>query len=47
MSEVLHALEHAIGLCGEKHLSFFAAVTEWPNVSFVLNYIKTITNGRV
>jgi hypothetical protein len=40
MHEVLHTLEHALGLCGERHLSLIALVSEWPTLSYAITYIK-------
>lgn len=42
MSELVHILEHGIGLCGEKHLSLLVAATEWPQLAHFINYLKTI-----
>jgi hypothetical protein len=41
MSEILHIIEHTLGLCGEKHLSVLAIV-EWPNFNIIFTYIKTL-----
>lgn len=35
----MHELLHVLGLCGEKHLSLLA-ITEWPNLGLIFNYIK-------
>jgi hypothetical protein len=40
MHELIHVVEHALGLCGEKHLSLIALISEWPSVSYLINYIK-------
>jgi hypothetical protein len=40
MSELLHTLEHALGLCGEKHLSILSALVEYPSLQAIFNYIK-------
>ena len=40
MHELLHTLEHALGLCGERHLSLIALVSEWPSISYAIQYIK-------
>jgi hypothetical protein len=42
MSELLHTLEHTLGLCGEKHLSVLSALVEYPNVYAIFNYIKAL-----
>jgi hypothetical protein len=42
MNEILHTIEHALGLCGERHISIAAIVSEWHNFSPIFNYIKTI-----
>ena len=42
MHEILHIIEHALGLCGEKHPSIIYFLSEWYNFSPVLNYIKTL-----
>jgi hypothetical protein len=36
---MIHLIEHTLGLCGEKHLSL-VAITEWPNLGLIFNYIK-------
>ena len=42
MHEILHIIEHTLGLCGEKHPSIIYLLSEWYNFSPVLNYIKTL-----
>jgi len=42
MHELIHIVEHTLGICGEKHLSILAVMTEWPNFSPILSYIKTL-----
>ena len=42
MHEIFHILEHALGLCGDKHPSIIAIISEWHNFSPIFNYIKTI-----
>ena len=42
MHEILHILEHTLGLCGERHISIVAIISEWHNFSPIFNYIKTI-----
>jgi hypothetical protein len=42
MHEIMHILEHALGLCGEKHASIIVVLSEWHNFSPIFNYIKTI-----
>jgi hypothetical protein len=42
MHELLHVLEHALGLCGEKHFSFLVFFLDNPNLGVIFNYIKTI-----
>jgi len=41
MHELLHTVEHALGLCGEKHLSFLGFLLEYPSYSHIFTYIKT------
>jgi hypothetical protein len=41
MHEILHTIEHILGVCGEKHISLLA-ITEWPNFSYIFNYIKLL-----
>ena len=40
MSELLHTLQHALGLCGEKHLSIISALMDYSNLQAILTYIK-------
>ena len=42
MYELLHILEHVLGLCGEKHPSIIYLLSEWHTFNPVLNYIKRI-----
>jgi hypothetical protein len=42
MHELLHILEHALGLCGDKHPSIIAIISEWHNFSPIFKYKKTI-----
>lgn len=42
MNEFFHAIEHAIGLCGEKHINFLAILFEWPSFHYIFSYIKHI-----
>jgi hypothetical protein len=37
---MIHIIEHILGLCGEKHFSLIA-ITEWPNLFCIFNYLKT------
>jgi hypothetical protein len=39
---MIHIIEHTLGLCGEKHISFIAIVSEWQNLIPTFNYIKTL-----
>jgi hypothetical protein len=39
MHELIHLVEHATGLCGEKHLNL-VAITEFPNFKLIFNYIR-------
>jgi hypothetical protein len=41
MNELIHIMEHTLGLCGEKHISILG-ILEWPNFNFIFNYIKYI-----
>ena len=38
----MHEVIHMLGLCGEKHASLIAIISEWQSVSHIFNYIKTI-----
>jgi hypothetical protein len=40
MHEVIHVIEHALGLCGERHLSLIALINDWPSVSYLITYLK-------
>lgn len=40
MHELLHTVEHALGLCGEKHLSLLGFLLEYPTYSPIFRYIK-------
>jgi hypothetical protein len=40
MHEVVHIIEHALGLCGERHLSLLALINEWPSISYAITYLK-------
>jgi hypothetical protein len=40
MHEVVHIIEHALGLCGERHLSLLALINEWPSISYAIQYLK-------
>jgi len=42
MGDLFHFLEHALGLCGEKHTSFLTLLLEWPNLHITFTQIKTI-----
>ena len=42
MHEILHTIEHTLGLCGEKHLSAVTIILDWQNFSPIFNYIKTL-----
>ena len=44
MVELIHTLEHSIGLCGEKHITMLAIIQEWSNFNLIYNYIKTWRN---
>jgi hypothetical protein len=37
---MIHFIEHALGICGDKHLSVIAVLTEWHNFGVIFNYIK-------
>jgi hypothetical protein len=41
MNELLHAAEHTLGLCGEKHLNLIGFLLEFPALSPIFTYIKT------
>ena len=38
----MHEVIHMLGLCGEKHASVIAIISEWHNFSPIFNYIKTV-----
>jgi hypothetical protein len=38
---MIHEIQHILGLCGEKHISLIALISEWPNLIHIFNYIKT------
>jgi hypothetical protein len=38
----MHDLFHILGVCGERHPSIIAIISEWHNFSYIFNYIKTI-----
>jgi hypothetical protein len=42
MHELVHIVEHAVGLCGEKHINLLIIFVENPNIGVIFNYIKTI-----
>jgi hypothetical protein len=42
MHEILHIIEHTLGLCGEKHPSIIYLLSEGHNLGYIFNYIKTI-----
>jgi hypothetical protein len=42
MGEVIHVMEHALGLCGERHTSLFTLLLEWPNLHITFTQIKTL-----
>jgi hypothetical protein len=42
MGETIHILEHALGLCGERHTSIFTLLLEWPNLHITFTQIKTL-----
>ena len=39
---MIHELYHLLGLCGDKHPSIIAILSEWHNFGYIFNYIKTI-----
>ena len=39
---MIHVIEHALGLCGEKHFSILSVFADWQNISPIFNYIKTL-----
>lgn len=38
----MHELQHILGLCGDKHPSIIAILSEWQNIVPIFNYIKTL-----
>lgn len=38
----MDSILHALGLCGEHHFTALNVIAEWPTVTNVLNYLKTI-----
>lgn len=38
----MEAILHTLGLCGEKHMSLIAILSEWPNIIHTFSYIKNI-----
>jgi len=44
MHELLHTLQHGLGLCGEQHLTFLGVLNEYPALQYCLNYVKSILN---
>ena len=42
MHELLHAAEHALGLCGEKHVNLLGFLLEYPSYTHIFSYIKTL-----
>lgn len=41
--EILHFIEHALGLCGEKHISLLISISEYPNINLIIKYLKNLT----
>jgi hypothetical protein len=37
---MIHEIQHILGLCGDKHPSIIAILSEWHNFSPIFNYIK-------
>ncbi len=37
-----HLIEHALGLCGEKHPSIIAMIMEHQSIANVINYLKSL-----
>jgi len=46
MLELLHTLEHTLGLCGERHLSLLGVFMDFPNLNYFFHYLKTYY-GRI
>ena len=42
MNELIHVVEHALGLCGERHLNLIGFLLEFPALSPIFNYIKSL-----
>lgn len=42
MNEVLHIVEHTLGVCGEKHLNLIGFLLEFPALSPIFTYIKSL-----
>lgn len=42
MNEFFHLVEHTLGLCGEKHPTLLALISEWPSVTHFIQYLKTV-----
>lgn len=42
MNELLHAAEHALGVCGEKHLNLIGFLLEFPALNPIFTYIKSL-----
>ena len=42
MQELLHTLEHTVGVCGEKHVNFIMLLLEYPTYMPIFNYIKSL-----
>lgn len=45
---MIHLIEHALGLCGEKHISILGVLMEYHNINinYLFNYIK-LMYGRL
>mgnify|MGYP003353079750 FL=1 len=45
---MIHIIEHALGLCGEKHISLLSVMLEYHsiNLTYLINYIK-VMYGRL
>jgi hypothetical protein len=41
---MIHFIEHALGLCGEKHISLLGVMMEYHsiNLTYLINYIKVM-----
>jgi len=42
MNELLHAAEHALGVCGERHLNLIGFLLEFPALNPIFTYIKSL-----